>query len=1041
MGGTRCTQCGRVMSAGDRFCSGCGAALSAEAPPQQRRDVRASREEMFAHLRSGETRLATILMSDVSGFSSLSSNADPEWIFNLINQVLAELVECLVGHGAHIDNYVGDEVVALFGVPIAQEHSAERALLAALAMQDRMRALNEERRFGEVQLQMHTGINIGRVMVGPIGHGAHTDYTVIGDSVNLAKRLEDAAPPGEIYVSADVRDAVGDGFAFEEVGPLKLAGIEREVHTLRVVGADQARLSQREVQSERRRAIARHRELSELEGLAQFAADGAPAVGAIVGPPGIGKSRLISDWRRGASASEFRVVSTTCHACGAYFPLLPLADVAARLAGLQLRGWPPSLVGDKEQALGAIALSSGSRDILGELLDLIERAPNRDLQEFPRRLARAFAELIGGLSEERPLCVIIEDLEWLDDASGAVLAELMGELSGRVLMLLSARDPAPGWLDAEGVRTVKVMRLPRVVMRSLIEEWISPQRLPRTTIEAICTRADGHPHFARELVNSLRNRSPKWTDSDVGLPGSLQELFLSQLDGLALPVRRVVQAISIVGEPLSLEIIPYVLDSPVVSRDAIGQVINEGLLVPGAAADQFVFGPRLLFEVAYSTIPPTQRRALHERTADHLVERISQGDEALVHTAAHHAYFGYGDERAIDLLLHSATIYKAQYSLRQSIMAAMRAGEVIGAIQTQSDHHRQKLEALLLLAQCHEVIGELDEAEASIAEAEVLAEECDDGELVAKVLTTAGTLLLMQGDPDAAESRYRDALAIWQRLGNRTRAAHVAVGMGLSAGQRGHREQAVALFAQAAATEDAEEWVRAAAENNLGMMLIDEGRYAEAEPHLLRGLEANQRDGDRRGVAQSRCSLGELCYRLARLPEAREALNGAAAVAEETEDTLCLLLARALLSRVSCALDNPTAPETIHALSACPPPVEVAFWVASADYALAAGDDAALRELLAELRDLSEPEDNAGVELLTLGLEGALQIGDAEAGELLSARLRRASDAATDRCLTAYADWLLQVATGKRVAWVAHASASRTSFDLRAERICERLQL
>ena len=173
---------------------------------------------MFAHLRSGETRPATILMSDVSGFTALSSNADPEWVFNLINQVLSELVECLVGHGAHIDKYVGDEVVALFGVPVAQERSAERALLAALVMQERIRALNDERRFGNVQLQIHTGINVGRVIVGPIGHGAHTDYTVIGESVNVAKRLEDAAPPGEIYISSEVRDAVGDGFIFEEVG-------------------------------------------------------------------------------------------------------------------------------------------------------------------------------------------------------------------------------------------------------------------------------------------------------------------------------------------------------------------------------------------------------------------------------------------------------------------------------------------------------------------------------------------------------------------------------------------------------------------------------------------------------------------------------------------------------------------------------------------------------------------------------------------------------------------------------------------------------
>jgi class 3 adenylate cyclase len=163
-----CPQCGRMVPQSDSFCGGCGARL-AEAPGAPTRTARASLQEVFAHIRAGEQRLATVLMTDISGFTSLGEEAEPEWLFHLINEVFGELVEVLVAHGAHIDKYVGDEIVALFGVPYAQEKAVERALRAALAMRERLRTLNARGRFAGTCPEIHTGINVGRVMVGPYG--------------------------------------------------------------------------------------------------------------------------------------------------------------------------------------------------------------------------------------------------------------------------------------------------------------------------------------------------------------------------------------------------------------------------------------------------------------------------------------------------------------------------------------------------------------------------------------------------------------------------------------------------------------------------------------------------------------------------------------------------------------------------------------------------------------------------------------------------------------------------------------------------------
>ncbi len=1044
MSDMRCPECGRAADDGDRFCSGCGTALDARARTAPVRDARASLEQMFAHLRSGEQRPATVLMSDITGFSALGERMDPEWLFNLIDEVLGELSDCLVGHGAHIDKFVGDEVMALFGVPVAQERSAERALLAALAMRERMKSLNDEGRFGEELLEIHTGINTGGVMAGPIGRGTHTDYTVIGNTVNIAKRLEDEAPPGDIYVSRAVCDSVDEAFEFERVGPLTLAGIDRAVEVFRLVRADQALLSHREGVGEHQPGYARMRDLQFIGAYAARARDGTPMTVNIVGSPGIGKTHLINEWRESASGAEFRVVSTTCHTCSAYFPLLPLVDLVARVIGLQLRGWPPALVGDVEATLAELPLSARARDVIAQMLRMVEDTPDEDMPDLPRRIADALADLLGELSRARPLCLVIEDADSLDETSAAVVEELVGSLRGRALLVLSARDPVPNWIDTLDVPTVHLHRLPQSAMRHLIEGWAGRDSLPQSTVDAICNRADGHPHFAHELVRCLHDSPSDWLAGDAGLPGSLHELFLSQLDHLALPVRRVVQAAAIIGEPLSIDMLPPLLEDPTIVERRLQEVIQLGLLRPGTTPDQFVFGRRLLFEVAYNTIPPRQRKNLHARTVEHLVTRMSETADTLVHAAAHHAYLGWGDERAIDLLLRSARAYKAQYAARQGIQASLRAIELTtgtGEVNVSGD---RRLEALLLLAQCHAVSGGLDEAEAALAEAEILAEECTDHELRAQVLTAAATLALMQGQPDAAEAGFANALAIWTELANPTRAAHMQIGMGMCAGQRSDRARAVELFAAAADTDGIEDWVIAAAKNNLGVMLIEEGRYAEAEAHLVSGLEANQRAGDRRGVAQSRCSLGELYYRLARLDEAELALDEAIADAEEMNDVQCLAQSQAWLRRVYC-LRGQQLSQSVEI--ARPDSTSISVDVAAIDHLaraeelLAFGDDDEVRAFLADPESVEHGADegaacaNARAELLAVGLEAAVLRGRVDLAERLSGELASALDRAVDREVIAHARWLIELPLDLSRALAAkhdQTTPCNSCFDLRA---------
>jgi class 3 adenylate cyclase/tetratricopeptide (TPR) repeat protein len=995
---------------------------------------------VFAHIRAGEQRPATVLMTDISGFTALGEAAEPEWLFHLINEVFEELVDVLIAHGAHIDKYVGDEVVAVFGVPYAQEKAVERALRAALAMRERLRALNAEGRFGGTAPGIHTGINVGPVMVGPVGHRDHADYTIIGDTVNVAKRLEDEAPAGEIFVTEAVRQAAGGEFEFAPMGELHLSGRGQAVAAYRLVGTAQAG------------AAAPPRSTASVSRTAEFGQISAAAAGAragrqtslfILGGIGIGKSHLLHEWSRLEGAS-FQQVRTRCHVFGAHFPLLPVVDLVAQLLGLRLESWPPRVAGNVAEALRGVPLEPDMRARLAEALGVLQ-SPPPDRPQWLEELAAAMAALLDCRSGEAPLCLVIEDGHWLDETSRVVLSEVLSQPASRpVLALVTTREPPDNWPpESIGALTVSLAPLPRAAMEELTAAWAAPRALSPEMVRAVCDRAQGHPYFARELVHALSRQPDLDSHGELRLPASLQELFLSQLDALDLPVRQLVQAAAVVGEPLSHELLQTAMEGEEQFSPAlVGQALSEGLLGMGAAPGQFVFERPMLFEAAYSTIPGSKRKALHARLAEHLLHRHEVFGSAGVHLAAHHAYLGYSDERALASLLESARLYREQYASRQIVQTAGRVLEIIGALTDARVRVNERLEALLLLAQTYQVLGDLGHAEGTVAEAEALAADGADAELVARIALTAATLHLMQGDNGAALSAFTAAQRAWEQLDNEPRAAHALLGQGMCARQLGRDEEALDLFTQAAQRCADALWVKAAARNNAGIILMGEGRYAEAEPYLTEGLQANEQDGDRRGMAHSQASLGELCLRRGQLAAALRWLREALKLAREIEDANCRVMSAVLLSRVQALSgDLAQAEATLaeHVAESNDDP-ELALSMR------AAACDLALQKALAGQAAAPPPpcpvatEDgaclNACVDEQCLRLELALLTCDAGATAALVRDLTGHAATAPDHHLQAYAAWLTALAaqpdpreTGP------FQSTEDTVFGLRAQRL------
>ncbi|NCO95468.1 MAG: hypothetical protein COY42_24490 [Armatimonadetes bacterium CG_4_10_14_0_8_um_filter_66_14] len=1053
-----CPNCRRPVAADDRFCSGCGTSLggAASAPSVETVSGRPGLDQVFAHLRSGEQRPATVLMSDIAGFTTFGEGADPEWVFNLINEVFAELGECILAHGGHIDKYVGDEVMALFGVPFAQERSAERAVRAALAMHDRLNELNRRGRFGGLELGLHTGINLGPVMVGPVGHRRSADYTVIGDAVNVTKRLEDEAPTGEIYVSEAVRDAVCEAFELQAVGSLLLSGRRQPENVYRVKGArPTAEVAGRAERTETP-TVGRESEWAQLAEEGERTVEGAFSVVCVAGPPGIGKSRLIAEWQRSPQARGFQSVPLGCHAFGEHFPLLPIVDLVTRLAGVRLDGWPPRVSGDLAAAVSGLPLGADERTVLRQLLVNVGPPADDATGEWRAQLCAALQSLLRTVCSERPLCVILEDVHWIDESSRAILTEALAARDlGGMLLLLSARDPGDAWPEQLlRARIIRLAPLSRSAMEQLIERWAAPTALPRETVRALGDRAQGHPYFARELIRALKRSGSETLAAEASLPNTLQELFLAQLDSLPRVVRHLVQSASVVGEPLSASLLQSAMgDEAHLAFSALTEAVGQGLLRAGPAQGQFSYARRLLFEAAYTTIPPSRRRKLHARIAAHLEDRLATMGETAVHAVAYHAYLGYRDVRAVALLLRSAKRYRDQCASRLAVRDATRAVELISALPAPDAHLEERLEALWVISQAYQVVGDLEHAEGTLAEAELLAEKCPNSMPAAHLAIAAATLHHMRGRIPLAAEAFRRARDAYAQLGEEPRVGHALLGMGLCAQQSGDRSRAVQLFEEAAQRSGELLWVKAAALNNAGMALLEEGRYAEAESPLREGLRANEESdegrGDRRGIAHSHASLGELCYRLARFEEAQQWLAHTQAEAREIEDGHCEQQAVAMLVRVLVLQNQTREAEQLSANLApgAEDPELAALCRLARLEAACAGEAPPRSDLLPSVQVGASGEGpdlpsagalNAQVEALCVALECALTHRNGAALRQFAAALAQHVPLAVDVCLRRYGEWLLSAGAAPDDAPLP-GELGGTVFAVRANRLAEAL--
>jgi class 3 adenylate cyclase/tetratricopeptide (TPR) repeat protein len=603
----------------------------------------------------GARRHATVLFADVSGFTAMSAALDPEEVRDVMNGCFALLEEIVVRHGGWVDKYIGDCVMAVFGAPRALEDAPRRAINAAIEMRNRLPPLVAARRLPD-QLEIHTGINTGLVVVADVGGSERRALTVMGDAVNVAARLKDAARLRQILVGPQTFAETRHIFEFRELPKLALKGVKGPFLAREVLSPHEqlhrGRLDDRE-RTLFSAMVGRDAELATLrQRVVRLTEAGEGAIVSVVAEAGLGKSRLVAETMRlpemgGALALEARAMSI-----GGGLAFHPFIDL--------LRQWSGAAEDDGE-AVVRTKLAQAMRDVVGEQTDELlpfiatlmgvrlegeqaARVAGIDAEGLEKLIARSMRELVVALAARRPLVLVFEDAHWADASSVQLLLSLLPlAREHRVLVVIACRPDAEATsrrlLTALHERfgachtAIRLQRLDDHACVILLRNLIRHDDRPHTTRRVVLSRAEGNPFFIEEVVRSLVDVGALVRTEDglrvtehidrVEVPGTIQEVVMARVDRLPADTRRVLELGAVLGRTFPARLLAEVADETPGIEFAVAQCLRAELLEEARIGDEssYAFKHALAQETVYESILRRTRRTLHARVAA-AIERL-----------------------------------------------------------------------------------------------------------------------------------------------------------------------------------------------------------------------------------------------------------------------------------------------------------------------------------------------------------------------------------------------------------------------------------
>ena len=640
-----CPMCGTVMPHPGRFCMECGASLAAAAPRVAFAQKGAQSYtpkflvDKILSMRSsmeGERKLVTVLFADISNFTTIAERLDPEDVHGILDGTFRILMDEIHKVEGTVNQFTGDGIMALFGAPVAHEDHAQRACHAALQIQNGVRAYAEtvRNRYG-VDFALRLGLNSGPVIVGAIGDDLRMDYTAVGDTTNLAFRLQSLAVPGTILVSQHTHRLAEEFFELRSLGKVEVKGKAEPQEVFELIKpCDTSTRSSMRAARGMSRFVGRKSAVKRLLAAYEEASTGAGRIVAITGEPGVGKSRLLLEFRHLLPPGDYTYLEGECVHYGesiAYYPVVGL-----------LKCWLGIVDGDMELDIKKkidrrfSELGAGLRDAIPPLQELL--CVKVDDEEFVQlrpqqkrlRTFDAVRDLLLFARDEKPLVLALEDLHWVDKTSEELLSYLIDFLpNSRVLIILLFRPEfTHPWGNKSYFSQIGLRQLDNTSSHELVRSILDDGDIASEVTRLILDKSAGNPLYIEEFTRSLLEsgvilkRDGEYTlnpeSPAIHVPDSLQGLIASRIDRLEETIKKTVQVASVIGKDFAYRILQVItgmheeLRSSLLNLQGM-EFIYKKTLFPEL---EYIFKHALTQEVAYNSLLVARRKELHRKIGE-----------------------------------------------------------------------------------------------------------------------------------------------------------------------------------------------------------------------------------------------------------------------------------------------------------------------------------------------------------------------------------------------------------------------------------------
>ena len=811
---TACPKCGEPNRPGAKFCRNCGQLINQTAtapvpvpgvPSPDTYVPKYLAEKILAsrHNLEGERKQVTVLFADIRGSTQLIEGRDPEEAQKLIDPVLRVMMDAVHRYEGTVNQVLGDGIMALFGAPLAHEDHAVRACYTALAMQEEMRRYR--RKLGQSEesgLHIGIGLNSGEVVVRSISNDLNVDYSALGHTTHLAARMQELAGASAILMTAATLREVEGFVEAKSLGGVQVKGISRLIDTYELVSAAARRTRLHAAVSRGLTPfVGRKTEIETFQQLIEKSGAGRGQIFAMVGEPGMGKSRLVYEFIHSHVPPDPLVLEAPSVSYGKATPYFPVIELLRRYFAISDReeiesirskiikqvvhldetftdAIPPIL-----KLLDVLPRSDGDRaaSLPGDLVErhnlveAIKRFNDMDLQQQRRNTFDALKRVLIRESLKQPLLVVFEDLHWIDNETQAFLDSLVESLPmARILLLVNYRPGySHNWSDKTYYTQIRIDPLQSASAGELLQHLLGNNKELAPLKDSLIQRTEGNPFFAEESVRSLLetgiligdkgNYRPGLVLDSILIPSSVQSVVADHIDRLPMAQKHLLQTAAAIGVVVPFGLLRSVADLPEdelyehLAKLQSAEFIYETNLFPEV---EYSFKHALTTEVAYGALLRERRTFLHARIVKALEEMTEKASHDHLEKLAHHAFHGELWDKAITYSRNAGAKAMSNSGFLAALSSYERAFQALKHLPESREKLEQRIDLHLDSRNALFLLGDLPRIAEHLHQAESLAEQLGDQQRLARVLNFLNSYYGLVGDPERAIQIGQRALSL-----------------------------------------------------------------------------------------------------------------------------------------------------------------------------------------------------------------------------------------------------------------------------------------